>query len=191
MDPHDEQGGSLRTALERDLQERAGLFLDGVSFTLAVELSAEDPSAVLIELAKENQADLIVTGTHQTHGVRRLWHHSMSRSLLADAPMNVAVVPGTHRGTPGPVPPMHRVLVTTDLSPVETGPSRPPAPCSAMGSTARAPHSPALPRRNPPHRRAPEGIAAQPRRTGGENPPREPDAHPPGPSRCGLPRDCR
>jgi nucleotide-binding universal stress UspA family protein len=49
--------------------------------------------AHLIDLAARERADLIVTGTHQRHGLRRIVHHSVSRGLLHYAPMNVACIP--------------------------------------------------------------------------------------------------
>jgi nucleotide-binding universal stress UspA family protein len=47
----------------------------------------------VIEGAVEEKADLIVTGSSQTHGLARLWHRSVSRGLLHYAPMSVLVVP--------------------------------------------------------------------------------------------------
>ncbi|HEY5895605.1 MAG TPA: universal stress protein [Chthoniobacterales bacterium] len=49
--------------------------------------------AHLIQLAAEERADLIVTGTHSRHGWQRLGHHSVSRGVLRYAPVNVACVP--------------------------------------------------------------------------------------------------
>lgn len=49
--------------------------------------------ARLVELAAEAGSHLIVVGSHQWHGVDRLWHRSVSRGILHHAPMNVACVP--------------------------------------------------------------------------------------------------
>jgi hypothetical protein len=49
--------------------------------------------AQLVGLAIEEQADLIVVGTHQWHGLSRLRHGSVSRGILRHAPMSVACVP--------------------------------------------------------------------------------------------------
>lgn len=121
---------SIRKAVERDLRERASLFADHSTFELSLEWTSRDPAAVLIEMAKKSRADVIVTGSHQIHGVRRLWHHSVSRALLADAAINVAVVPGGNDDQPGPIPPMTRVLVATDLSPL--GNRAIPAACALL-----------------------------------------------------------
>ena len=47
----------------------------------------------LAETAEEVQADLLVVGTHQWHGLKRVSHRSISRGVLRHAPMNVACVP--------------------------------------------------------------------------------------------------
>lgn len=49
--------------------------------------------AHLIEVAREEQADLVVVGTHQRHGLARFGHCSVSRGVLHYAPMSVACVP--------------------------------------------------------------------------------------------------
>lgn len=70
-------------------------------------ISGWGPSdAHLIHLAKEERADLIVTGTQQRRGFDRVFHHSVSRGLLHYAPMNVACIPACtapeNRNTPAP-----------------------------------------------------------------------------------------
>ena len=49
--------------------------------------------AHLIQVAREERADLIVIGTHQRNGLARLGHLSVSRGVLHYAPMSVACVP--------------------------------------------------------------------------------------------------
>jgi nucleotide-binding universal stress UspA family protein len=51
----------------------------------------------LIQLAMEERADLIVVGTHSRSGWARLFHHSVSRGVLRDAPCNVVCVPEANR----------------------------------------------------------------------------------------------
>ena len=108
---------SLQGTLERDLREHAAGVLGDLRFRLAVETSGTSVADGIIGLAKAHRADLIVTGTHQHHGLARLWHQSTSRGLLADAPMSVACVP-VQAQFPGaaPIPRLSRVLVTTDFS---------------------------------------------------------------------------
>jgi nucleotide-binding universal stress UspA family protein len=73
--------------------------------------------AQLIGLATKAQADLIVVGTHQWHGLSRLQHGSVSRGILHHAPMSVACVP-TPAAAPmaGPrIRECRRVLAAADL----------------------------------------------------------------------------
>ena len=79
---------------------------------------ADRPDARLIELGVEAQADLIVVGTHQSHGISRLRRPSVSRGILRHAPMSVACVPAF---AASPIPgrsarECRRVLVAVDLN---------------------------------------------------------------------------
>lgn len=108
---------ALETALRRDLSEKVAAVLGDHRVQLLVEAGASNPAATLIELAKATKADVIVVGTHQHHGLSRLWHRSTSRALLNDAPMSVACVPASgHPPVMAAVPVLSRVLVTTDFS---------------------------------------------------------------------------
>lgn len=108
----------VQTILERDLHARAVDLLGDIPFRLRVEANWGRPDARLVEMAREEGADLLVVGSHQYRGFERLWHMSVSRGVLHSAGMNVAVVPlatGEKRG-PEIAPPVRRVLVTTDFS---------------------------------------------------------------------------
>jgi nucleotide-binding universal stress UspA family protein len=83
----------VQKELEHRLTEKAANFLRDVPSRVRVSPCLGSPDGGLIECAVEEKADLLVTGTHQIHGVARLWHHSVSRALLHYAPMNVVVVP--------------------------------------------------------------------------------------------------
>ncbi|MBN8248805.1 MAG: universal stress protein, partial [Verrucomicrobia bacterium] len=122
-DPADPDSG-------QDLTGRARALLGVPKLRLQVVPNQGTPGAALLALAKAHRADLLVTGTHQRRGLQRLWHRSVSRSLLADAPMSVAVVPVPPGGAPQPVPKLQRVLVTTDLSPA--GNRALPAACALL-----------------------------------------------------------
>lgn len=76
------------------------------------------PDFRLIEFAEQNQVDLIITGTRQTHGLQRMRSGSFSRGLLRYSPMNVACVPvaAPEAAPDGHLPAIERVLVATDLS---------------------------------------------------------------------------
>lgn len=58
--------------------------------------------AHLIEVAREERADLVVVGTHQRHGLARFGHCSVSRGVLHYAPMSVACVPMDEPWDSGP-----------------------------------------------------------------------------------------
>lgn len=107
----------VQAILERELRSRAVKLLDQTNVTVRCEPSMGQPDARLIEMARSEQADLIVTGTHQYDALGRLWHHSVSRALLHHAPMNVLCVPGTHK-EPAPIQrvAVNRVLAAVDLS---------------------------------------------------------------------------
>jgi len=106
-----------RQALERDLRERAVLLL-GAEPSIRVVPGSARVDAHLIELATDAGADLLVLGTHQWQGLDRVWHRSISRRVLHDAPMSVACVPvpAASGGEAAIVPKLTRVLVATDFS---------------------------------------------------------------------------
>lgn len=108
----------MQAVLERDIQAKAGELLGKIPFRLRVEACWGRPDVRLAGMAKEEGADLIVVGSHQYRGFERLWHTSVSRGLLHQAEMSVAIVPLATNGTRGAgmAPPVRRVLVPTDFS---------------------------------------------------------------------------
>ena len=104
--------------LERDLGARAREILGDNFEAVRVMASWGRADAALIEMASREKADLIVTGTHQHHGLQRFSGPSVSRGLLHYAPMSVVCVPTpaatAHRA--GTLPQIQRVLATTDFS---------------------------------------------------------------------------
>jgi nucleotide-binding universal stress UspA family protein len=107
----------VHTILKRELHDRAVTVLGKTDVRVRSEPSMGRPDVRLIEIAAEEQADLIVTGTHQRRGVTRLWHPSISRALLRYAPMSVLCVPVVSgEGLPQHSAPIRRVLVAVDLN---------------------------------------------------------------------------
>jgi nucleotide-binding universal stress UspA family protein len=102
--------------LECDLWERLHAVLGQVNARVHVRSTDGSNAQEFLRLAEELHADLLVVGTHQTHGMRRLVTHSFSREVLARSSTNVLCVPlATYH--PGlSVPAVHRVLVATDFS---------------------------------------------------------------------------
>jgi len=71
-----------------------------------------------LDIAADEAADLVVVGTAQRTGFGRAWHGWTSQIVLNDAPCSVVCVPTreTPSAEPRAVPPLRRVLVTTDFS---------------------------------------------------------------------------
>jgi nucleotide-binding universal stress UspA family protein len=102
----------------RDLRAKVTDLLGITDFKICIEANGGHPASALPAMAKEAGADLVVAGSHQYQGFERVWNTSVSRELLHNATMNVVVVPLTPSNkTPTPsVPPVTRVLVSTDFS---------------------------------------------------------------------------
>lgn len=79
--------------LEHQLRERCAAIVGDIPFGVEIIPPTDAIPGALIHAAKAHRAGVLFTGTTQARGIRRLWHRSVSRALLADAPMNVAVVP--------------------------------------------------------------------------------------------------
>ena len=108
----------MQKMLERDLQEKVTRLLGSENVRVSVHGNWGRPDVPLVEMAIEAQADLVVVGTHQRHGLSRLRHGSVSRGILNHAPMSVVCVP-TPAAVPMPGPRIHecrRVLVAVDLN---------------------------------------------------------------------------
>lgn len=108
----------MQAVLERDMKAKAGELLGEIPFRVRVEACWGRPDVRLAGMAKEEGADLVVVGSHQYRGFERLWHTSVSRGLLHQAEMSVAIVPLATNGARGAglAPPVRRVLVPTDFS---------------------------------------------------------------------------
>ena len=85
----------MQQVLERDLREKVTSILGSEGVRARVRGEWEKPEAAIIAMATEEQADLIVLGTHQWRGFSRLRHGSVSRGVLHHAPMSVACVPAS------------------------------------------------------------------------------------------------
>lgn len=77
----------------RSFRARVRALLGATRVRVRIEKGWGRSDAHLIQIAREERADLVVVGTHQWHGLRRLSHLSVSRGVLHYAPMNVACVP--------------------------------------------------------------------------------------------------
>jgi len=106
----------LQELLARQVGDRVQATLGEEQVEVRVEPQAGRADLALVAMAVEARSDLVVVGTHQRHGLARLWSGSVSRGVLSEAPVAVAVVPVA--ATPNrmrPIPKIRRVLVATDL----------------------------------------------------------------------------
>jgi nucleotide-binding universal stress UspA family protein len=125
------------TRLERDLRKKVRDLLGDEGGEVIVRATSGTPEATVLEIAQEVRADLIVVGTHQRHGLSRLLHGSLSRSLLHQPGCNVVTVPATAVLDPreAHIPDYRRVLVATDFSAL--GDAAVPHACAAAAVGAR------------------------------------------------------
>lgn len=79
--------------LERDLEKRIAKFLPSKEATTIVKVGWGNAEDYLFETANRQCVDLLVVGTHQRRGVDRLLLGSVSRAVLHQAKVTVAVVP--------------------------------------------------------------------------------------------------
>jgi nucleotide-binding universal stress UspA family protein len=105
----------IQHMLERDLKERVALY--GNDLETHVEPTWGRADLKLLDLARAENVDLILVGTHQRHGLGRAWLGSTSRGVLHHAAMSVLVVPKLPLDRdPAEIPVLRRVLLSTDLS---------------------------------------------------------------------------
>ncbi|MGA9522723.1 MAG: universal stress protein, partial [Myxococcaceae bacterium] len=106
----------VQAVLEKEVQTRVeGQVPGGAQVRVEPGLGLATES--LLDVAKEQGADLIVLGTHQFGTGRRLWQGSVSQAVLREAPTSVACVPLAASALKQPeIPPVRRVLVSTDFS---------------------------------------------------------------------------
>jgi len=113
-----EDAVGLRAILERDVRERVRQTTGIGEFRVRVEAGRAGNDVRLIEIAGEEQSDLMVVGTRQRRGLDRLWSGSVSRAVLHNAPMSVMCVPVMAAAEIRSAAPaaVSRVLAATDFS---------------------------------------------------------------------------
>jgi nucleotide-binding universal stress UspA family protein len=108
----------VQRVLERELTEHTTAVFGEGTVQVHVQPGWGRADVPLLALAEAEAADLIVVGTHQRHGVSRVWLGSVSRGVLHQASVNVAVVPApiTSEDSVDRIPEFKRVLAPTDFS---------------------------------------------------------------------------
>ena len=108
----------VQDILERDVKAKVTSVLGVENVHVVVQGGWGRTEAQLAGMASEAQADIMVVGTHQRHGLSRLTEGSVSRGLLHSAPMNVLCVPvpDAERMAAPQIHECQRVLVAVDLN---------------------------------------------------------------------------
>jgi nucleotide-binding universal stress UspA family protein len=91
--------------------------LDAEPAQIVVRPSWGRADALLVDLGRMANADVMLVGGNQWHGLGRVWHTSISRGILHHAPTNVLIAPKTTEQVRR-ITPIQRVLVATDFSPI-------------------------------------------------------------------------
>ncbi|QRN93491.1 universal stress protein [Archangium violaceum] len=107
----------VEEALRRDLTARLGDMPGTGAVWVHLDPGLGRPSDSLVALARKEEADLIVVGTHQRTGASKWWYGSVSQRIIHEAPVSVLCVPAS-AATPLTIPEVRRVLAPTDLSEV-------------------------------------------------------------------------
>ena len=105
---------------QRDVWERMRKVLGDVSVKVHICYAADHPPVEFLHKAEEENAGLVVVGTHQRHGLQRLLSPSFSRSVLAHAKTNVLCVPVCSGKPDLRIPTIRRVLLATNFTEVCT-----------------------------------------------------------------------
>lgn len=109
-----------RSDLQRDVWERLHAILGEAPVNVLVRDVMGLPATEFLHAADQQRSGLIVVGTHQRHGWRRLTGPSFSRNVLTHALTNVFCVPAIAATTNLQIPTIRRVLLATDFSPACT-----------------------------------------------------------------------
>ncbi len=110
----------VERVLIQELTARMGTLPGRGRCEIRVQQGVGWPAELLLHLAEREQADLIVVGTHQRGALGRLWHGSVSHGIVHFARVSVACVPALadEATATDEIPPVRRVLVPTDFSPL-------------------------------------------------------------------------
>lgn len=120
LSPESEVTPEVEEALRRDLTARLGDMPGTGAVWVHLDPGLSRPAESLVSLARKEEADLIVVGTHQRSGASKWWYGSVSQRIVHDAPVSVLCVPAS-AASALTIPEVRRVLAPTDLSEVGIG----------------------------------------------------------------------
>jgi nucleotide-binding universal stress UspA family protein len=83
----------VEAAIERELRERIATLADGTSMDLRIVGGLGRIADHIVQIAEDENVDLVAVGSHQRAGFERLWHGSISHGVIDGAPMSVLCVP--------------------------------------------------------------------------------------------------
>lgn len=108
----------LHALLDRDLRAWTGTLSGEGEVSFAVSACWGRIDEQLASLAREDQADLLVVGTHQRAWIARVWQGSVSRGVVHRSACNVACVPPLSEGSTNrpEIVRFRSVLIPTDFS---------------------------------------------------------------------------
>lgn len=117
LSPESEVTPEVEEALRRDLTTRLGDMPGTGAVWVHLDPGLSRPAESLVALARKEEADLIVVGTHQRTGASKWWYGSVSQRIIHEAPVSVLCVPASAVSAIT-IPEVRRVLAPTDLSEV-------------------------------------------------------------------------
>lgn len=117
LSPESEATPEVEEALRRDLTARLGDMPGTGAVWVHLDPGLSRPAESLVALARKEEADLIVVGTHQRTGASKWWYGSVSQRIIHDSPVSVLCVPASAVSAIT-IPEVRRVLAPTDLSEV-------------------------------------------------------------------------
>jgi len=106
----------VTATLERDLESHLGKLGKGTLKNVRIEPHLGRIGDRLATIAQQEQADLVVVGSHD-RGAARVWEGSVSRIVIQQAQCSVACVPAPSFAATDGVSRVGSVLVATDFSP--------------------------------------------------------------------------
>jgi nucleotide-binding universal stress UspA family protein len=108
---------ALEEVLSGEVAREVGAIPPGASPRVRLRIGMGWTGDQLVAMAQEDEADLLVIGTHHRRGMGKLW--SVSHHAVRNAPMSVACIPAeaAPRAADAELPELREVLAATDLSP--------------------------------------------------------------------------